>query len=113
EGYTSVPEYAGVDVVENNDGKNIDYATCHIWVENWAWYNPKNNDQTYDSSVQKMSEYLKRHVEAAIKLGKPLVVEEFGIARDNGSFEPAAPVNVRNDYYAKVFDKVYQYASSN
>lgn len=111
EGYTSGPEYAGVDVVENHNGKNIDYATCHIWVENWGWYDPRKNNETYDSAVAKMRSYLKRHIDAAAQLGKPMVVEEFGIARDSGSFEPSASVNVKDDYYATVFEEVYQYAS--
>lgn len=111
EGYTSGPEYAGVDVEENHDGKNIDYATCHIWVENWGWYDPRRNEETYDSAVAKMREYLKKHVDAASKLGKPMVVEEFGIARDSGSFDPNATVKVKDDYYARVFEEVYNYAT--
>ncbi|MBO9701172.1 MAG: cellulase family glycosylhydrolase [Sporocytophaga sp.] len=111
EGYTSGPEYAGVDVKENNNGPNIDYVTCHVWVENWGWYDPKRNDNTYDSAVFKMEQYLKLHVDGARKLGKPLVIEEFGLARNDGNFSPSALTTVKDHYYSKVFQEAYNYAS--
>ncbi|WP_045462754.1 glycoside hydrolase 5 family protein [Sporocytophaga myxococcoides] len=111
EGYTSAPEYAGVDVNDNNNGPNIDYVTCHIWVENWGWYDPKKADLTYDSAVHKMEHYLKLHVDAARKLGKPLVIEEFGLARNGGDFSPTSSTTVRDNYYSKIFQDAYNYAS--
>jgi mannan endo-1,4-beta-mannosidase len=81
-------------------------------VQNWEWFDPLKKDQTYDSSIAKMQAYLKRHVEDAAKIGKPLVLEEFGIARDKGSFDPIASVELRDNYYGKIFGEVYQYASS-
>lgn len=111
EGYTSDASYSGVDVNENHNGKYIDYVTCHVWVENWGWYDPKRNIETYDSSVSKMKGYFRKHVEAAEILNKPLVLEEFGIARDRGSYDPNAFVTTRNMYYETVFQEIYNYAS--
>lgn len=112
EGYTPWPEYTATDFFQNHDGNNIDYTTVHIWVENWEWFDPAKHEATYDSSVAKMKAYLKKHVEAATQLGKPLVLEEFGIARDNGSFEPEMTVELRDKYYRTIFSEVHQYASS-
>ena len=42
----------------------------------------------------------------AAALGKPLIVEEFGISRDGNSHEAAAPLHVRDHFYATIFDEV-------
>ena len=113
EGYTPYKGYAGNDPIKNQDGKNIDYTTAHVWVENWEWYNPKKHDETFPRTLDSMRAYVKEHVEVASKLGKPLVFEEFGIARDNGSFEPNSTVKNKDDYYGKFFQEIYQYAQDN
>ena len=55
-----------------------------------------------------MIEYFDDHLNKAKQLNKPLVLEEFGIARDKGSFDPAASTKNRDDYYKTVFEKVEQ-----
>ena len=57
-----------------------------------------------------MDAYLRAHAEKAAQLGKPLVIEEFGIGRDAGSNDPAATTAVRDRYYAEVFGRVYELA---
>ena len=54
------------------------------------WFNPKNAAATYDGAWKKMQDYLDWHIDAANKMGKPVVLEEFGINRDDGSFRPSA-----------------------
>src|SRR5690349_19744867 len=67
--------------------RNVDYLTYHMWAPNWGWYNPKDAVGTYDGAWTKMQEYLNWHIDEANKMGKPIVLEEFGINRDNGSYE--------------------------
>jgi len=110
EGYTSSPAYSGTDFFKMHDGKDIDYATAHIWIQNWGWYDPKKHDSTYASARDSMLNYLERHVEVAQSLGKPLVLEEFGIMRDNGDFEPESSTVNRDRYYGEVFDAVLKKA---
>jgi mannan endo-1,4-beta-mannosidase len=38
------------------------------------------------------------------------VLEEFGIMKDNGSFDPKATAHHRDEYYQEVFEQVYQLA---
>jgi mannan endo-1,4-beta-mannosidase len=109
EGFTPY-DGAGTDFMESHNGKNIDYATAHVWAQNWGWYDPEN-PQGYNSAVEKMRGYIQKHVAAATKLGKPLVLEEFGIGRDGGSYDYKAPVKTRDDYYEKVFAEVYKQAA--
>jgi mannan endo-1,4-beta-mannosidase len=110
EGRTGNPESSGTDFVKNHDGKNIDYTTAHIWIQNWEWYDPAKHDSTYPSSKEKMIEYLKYHSALAKKLGKPYVLEEFGIMRDNGNFDPSASTVNRDLFYSDVFNEVYKLA---
>jgi mannan endo-1,4-beta-mannosidase len=110
EGETPWPEASGLDFVRNHDGKNIDYLTVHIWVQNWSWYDPAGNEQSYQEAKNKMKTYLDDHIEKSKKIGKPMVVEEFGLARDRGTFDPAGTTNIKNDYYETVFNEVYKAA---
>ncbi len=110
EGYTPDPASSGTDFIKNHESKYIDYATAHIWAQNWEWYDPLNHSKTYDTAVSKMKHYFARHVADAIKINKPLVIEEFGIGRDKGEYDPSATVLIRDDYYAAVFSEAFQYA---
>ena len=79
----------------------IDYLTFHIWPDNWGFA-----DLYGDSSSQ-----LDNHIEVARKLGKPLVVEEFGLVRDGHSYDVMASTAHRDEYYGWLFDKVIDSAS--
>ena len=109
EGYTSSPEYSGTDFIKMHSGRDIDYTTAHIWIQNWGWYDPAKHDETYGSAKEKMLAYLGRHAEESKRLGKPFVLEEFGIMKDGGEFNPAATTAHRDLYYGAVFDAVLRY----
>ncbi len=110
EGYTPGPAFAGTDFKKMHGGRNIDYTTAHIWIQNWAWYDPKKHDSTYPAAVDSMKAYLMLHAEESKQLGKPFVLEEFGIMKDSGQFDPAATTLHRDAYYRTVFEDVYQLA---
>ncbi len=90
----------------------IDYMTVHLWVLNWSWYDPLRPDETYPEAQRKALDYLDRHIAFAEELGKPLVLEEFGIPRDGHSYSPAAATTVRDRFYAVVFDHLLADAAS-
>jgi mannan endo-1,4-beta-mannosidase len=112
EGYTPSPEYAGTDFKRMHTGKNIDYTTAHIWIQNWSWYDPQKHDSTYPVAAQKMAEYLDRHASESKQLGKPFVLEEFGIMKDAGSFDPGATNTHRDQYYKDVFANILRLSQS-
>lgn len=112
EGYTSSPAYSGTDFLRMHDGKDIDYATAHVWIQNWGWYDPKRHDSTYASARDSMLNYLQRHADDARSLGKPLVLEEFGIMRDDGVFNPLSTTVNRDRYYGEVFEAVLKHAAT-
>jgi mannan endo-1,4-beta-mannosidase len=110
EGYTSAPKSAGTDFIQMHTSPSIDYTTAHVWIQNWGWYDPKQHDRTYPTAKQKMIDYVARHAVDSRNLEKPFVLEEFGIMKDDGSFEPSASTVHRDKYYREVFEQVYQLA---
>jgi mannan endo-1,4-beta-mannosidase len=110
EGYTPWPEANGTDFMRIHAGKDVDYTTAHCWIQNWMWYDPQKHDSTYPSGKSKMLEYLARHVTDAQKLNKPFVLEEFGIMKDEGNFDPMATNKNRDQFYADVFEAMAGYA---
>jgi len=93
---------------EEHTFAEIDYCTAHIWIENWKWYNPQKGKRNFNKAVRKAENYLKQHIAEAKELGKPIVLEEFGIARDNGSYSDASSTDRRDSYYDRLFTIIYQ-----
>jgi mannan endo-1,4-beta-mannosidase len=83
-----------------------------FWAQNWGWYDPARGTQTYAAALEDMRAYLRSHADRARALGKPLVIEEFGLARDSGTYDPAAGTSVRDDYYSAVFAEAYRLAAA-
>ena len=98
----------GGNFVTTHQSQFIDYTTCHIWVEPWGMYDANDSSA---AALQKATDfatgYLRDHDTAAKQLGKPLVMEEFGLARDGwtagGKYDPAATVTNRDKYYRSLY----------
>ena len=110
EGSTRNPKEAGLDFELDHASDDIDYATLHIWVQNWGLYDPKGDPAQLTTATQWALAHLDDHVKRAQAMGKPLVLEEFGLARDGGSFDPAAKTTARDAYYQALFAAVAQQA---
>jgi mannan endo-1,4-beta-mannosidase len=91
-----------------HDGPDIDYACAHLWPQNWDWYDPKD-PATLEAGLNKARDYVHDHMAKAHRLGKPLVLEEFGLARDTSTgdhLDPAAPTTHRDRFFRTVFELV-------
>lgn len=95
-----------VDFARDNRDPNIDYATAHIWPENFGWYDSKRPTETYPGALTKSMAAIDDYADKARKLRKPMVLEEFGLPRDAKAFGPDASTHMRDDYYGKVFLKL-------
>jgi mannan endo-1,4-beta-mannosidase len=99
----------GGPFVATHDGEHIDYATIHIWPENWDWFDPRS-PETYEEAEAKAIAYIEEHVALSGQLGKPLVIEEFGLARDFASlqdpYDPRSRTELRDRFFAAVFGQV-------
>lgn len=88
--------------------KDIDYSTIHIWIQNWGWYDPEKSQKSFEKALKKAKNYIRQHARIAKKLQKPLVLEEFGIARDNGSYSIEASTYYRDLYFKEIFELLEQ-----
>ena len=99
----------GGKFLPTHDCEHIDYATVHIWPQNWQWFDPQR-PESYAIAEKKALAYLKQHVRLAGKLGKPLVLEEFGLARDwhpgHDIYAPEAPTTLRDRFFKALLDEV-------
>ena len=89
---------------------HIDYLTFHLWPSNWGWIDHHDPAARLEAGLQASLEYIDRHVEMAARLGKPIVLSEFGLNRDKGSYDPAAPVAARDRFYQAVYARLLQHA---
>ncbi len=109
------PPWEQQDFQETHAGADIDYATIHIWPQNWGWYDPADPGSYAEAEADAL-EYLQAHADLSAALGKPLVLEEFGLARDfaplNDIYAPAAPTMNRDRFYAAMFGAVFASASN-
>lgn len=87
-----------------HEDKNIDYLTIHIWPKNWGWFSDTAIGHSFDKVLENTGAYIKRHREVAVEIKKPLVIEEFGLPRDQHSFSLQSSTVFRDRYYAFVFD---------
>ncbi|WCJ22572.1 Mannan endo-1 4-beta-mannosidase 4 [Euphorbia peplus] len=88
----------GTDFISNNQLKNIDFATIHLYPETWM---PNSSEEEQSAFVDK---WIQVHVEDSnTVLKKPLVIGEFG-----KSFkEPGYSLENRNKYFQKIYDAIY------
>lgn len=110
-------EMGVADFVGTHDGPNIDYATCHIWPQNWGWFNPLT-PSTYASAETEALDYWLSHADDAENvLEMPLVLEEFGLARDYSGplydiYDPDSPTTYRDQFFSAMFEAVYDSAAA-
>ena len=84
----------------------LDYLTVHLWPQNWGWFDPKRAEATFDRSVGRSIAYIAEHVAIAEAVHKPMVLEEFSLARDGNGFGPETGVTYRDRFMTMVFESV-------
>ncbi len=94
---------AGLGLIDEHRIEAIDFATHHMWAQNWGWVSSSTLARDFDSAVAKAHAYMGRHALLATQLGKPIIVEEFGFPRDGGSFDPRSTTALRDRYFGAVY----------
>jgi mannan endo-1,4-beta-mannosidase len=93
--------------VDAHASKNVDYLTYHMWIRNWGWFDKTKPAETWDSAWVKGKDYLNVHIDIAKKIGKPIVLEEFGLDRDMGAYGLHTPTKYRDKFYQQTFDLLW------
>ncbi len=84
----------------------VDYMTIHIWPYNWSWAKAESLSEDLPQAIENTGKYINLHHELALKLGQPVVLEEFGFPRDGFSPSREASTRARDSYYTYVFSQV-------
>jgi mannan endo-1,4-beta-mannosidase len=113
EGTTPYESYSGTPFEQSHASKYIDYTCIHLWVQNWEMYNPKKHNETIQAAKQKSIDYINKHIAIAKKMNKPFVLEEFGIMKDNGSYNPNATNYNRDNFYTFIFNEIANHINKN
>ncbi len=112
EGSTAEPDRHGLDVALDHASDAVTRTTCHVWPENWGLYDPAHDDDdVFERTVAWARAYVREHAEVARSLGKPLLVEEAGLARDRGSCDPTATTTRRDRFLAALLDEARSLAA--
>lgn len=98
--------------LQTHELASIDYATFHLWIKNWGWFDIKQAESTYEPGLNKALEYIDKHIALAKTLNKPMVLEEFGVERDNGDFDKESSTHWRDTILEKIYNHWYQAAKA-
>lgn len=104
-------ENGGSDFKKSHESSSIDYGTVHIWAENAGHYDPNvAGGSSLLAATDYAVDYLVDHEQMMRELGKPTVLEEFGLARDgwtaSGKLDPLASTTHRDAYFQSLYQVV-------
>ena len=63
--------------------------------------------------INRAKNYIHGNTNGNAHHNKPIVIEEFGLARDGVSYDPKSPTTIKDEYFKKIFEIVYEFASQN
>lgn len=100
--------------------KDIDYLNVHIWPLVWRWVTKDTFADSVCVANRMTDKYLTAHFPVAQRLGKPIVLEEFGYPRDGNrdyeeetekfwdgvSLSKDSSTAARDAYYSFVFGRL-------
>ncbi|WP_348800391.1 glycoside hydrolase 5 family protein [Flavobacterium adhaerens] len=98
------------DVIEiferTHQNPNIDYLTMHIWPKNWNWFKADDAEKTLPIAIENAGKYIDKHVKVANDLQRPIIIEEFGLPRENETLINTTSVANRDKFYDYIFGRV-------
>jgi mannan endo-1,4-beta-mannosidase len=92
---------------------NIDYLTMHIWPKNWGWFKADNAEKTLPVTLENAGKYIDDHVKVANNLKRPIIIEEFGLPRENENLTAVSSVANRDIFYNYIFSRVAESVKNN
>ena len=87
---------------------NIDYLTMHIWPKNWNWFKADDAEKTLPTTLKNAGKYIDAHIQVAQNLKRPIIIEEFGLPRENESLVAGSSVANRDVFYNYIFNRVLE-----
>ncbi|KAI3667163.1 hypothetical protein L6452_42212 [Arctium lappa] len=97
----SNPGYeVGTDFISNNQINNVDFATIHIYPDQWV---PGSDEARAEFVEKRINSYIE---DCKSILGKPLLIAEFGKSSTSAGYT----VEARDEYFGTIFNMVYECA---
>ncbi|MEP6907662.1 MAG: mannanase [Pseudoxanthomonas sp.] len=94
--------------VQAHQSPNVDYLTFHLWPSNWDWIDQEDPAARLESGLKTSLAYINQHINVAGRMGKPIVLSEFGLNRDKGGFSPESAVTARDHFYQSIYNRILQ-----
>lgn len=91
----------------------IDYLTMHIWPKNWNWFKADDAEKTLPTTLEYAGKYIDSHIKVAQNLKRPIIIEEFGLPRENESLVSSSSVANRDVFYNYIFNRVLESHKNN
>ncbi|KAJ7977773.1 Mannan endo-1,4-beta-mannosidase [Quillaja saponaria] len=92
----------GTDFISNNQVPEIDFATIHLYPEQWL----NASDEVQDAFVDNWVNF---HIQDSNNvLKKPILIAEFGMSSTSQGYN----VEKRDNYYRKLYNMIYNSAKS-
>ncbi len=91
---------------------SIDYVTFHLWPKNWGWFIADRQEETLPVVLKNARDYCIKHMHYAEIMGKPTVLEEFGIGRDKERYLPGTTVTVRDTFLSMIYQIIADHMQS-
>ena len=92
---------------------NIDYLTMHIWPKNWNWFKADDAEKTLPTTLENAGKYIDLHITVANNLKRPIIIEEFGLPRENESLLNGSSTTNRDLFYNYIFSRVLESNKNN
>ncbi|WJX58523.1 mannan endo-1,4-beta-mannosidase [Trifolium repens] len=93
----------GTDFISNNQIPEIDFATIHIYPDQWL---QGSNETTQDAFVDK---WIEVHIkDSNTVIGKPIIVAEFAKSSRSHGYS----IDKRDNYFKKIYDAISTSATS-
>jgi len=92
---------------------NIDYLTMHIWPKNWNWFKADDAEKTIPTTLENAGKYIDEHIKVANNLKRPIIIEEFGLGRENESLLATTSTTNRDIFYNYIFSRVAESVKNN
>lgn len=105
------------DIIEiferTHQNPNIDYLTMHIWPKNWNWFKADDAEKTLPIAIENAGKYIDKHIKVADNLKRPIIIEEFGLPRENETLVNTTSVANRDKFYDYIFGRVAESVKNN
>ncbi|XP_004228885.2 mannan endo-1,4-beta-mannosidase 4-like [Solanum lycopersicum] len=92
----------GTDFISNNQIREIDFTTIHIYPDQWL---PGSTPEAQDNWA---SQWIQAHIDDSKLLKKPILIGEFGKSSNTTGYN----IKKRDNYFGKIYGNIFNCAKN-